>query len=192
MDVEKLPEPRVERRKSYSGRKSDSARKQSTAVAAAESQSKPASVEGQRLSQELLMLLQALQSMAPGSNKKQQYDTNDVLAAVEMFFDTILSQDHCSDALMTLIGMLQMPVLKSASRSDRFLTDTRHPARRLIKALFTAASEFEAIPVMATDGEEQYQKYCALLDIVKSVAHSYDGDDRLFLQAYFNVCQLQG
>lgn len=174
-------------------------------------QRSPQNVDTDYVNRQLLVLLQALAGMNETSEgklktNKPSFESDDVIEAVQLFFDSILTSEYCSSAVMTLVGMLQIPVLKSAAASDRFLTDQRHPARRLIKALFVVANDIDVVkPVLDSSSvdkvssdalgddvaENDHAVYRSLLSIVKTVVHGYNGDDRVFLQAYFDVCQLQ-
>lgn len=140
--------------------------------------------------QALLLLLQALSELNEQAKEGEprpssDFNRDDVVQAVELFFDTIFSSDACSVVAKTLVGYLQVPVLKSAMQNGRFLTDARHPARRLIKALYLEAAKFESVVDLETD--EHYQ---AMLEIVKSVSRDFESDERIFLQAYFEVSQI--
>lgn len=144
------------------------------------------------LDHDLLLLLQALSQALEAESKTEgddssEFNHDDVVNAVAMFFDTILSSERCVTAARTLIGMLQLPVLKSASADGRFFSDSRHPARRFIKALYLESTKIEGSEHLDAD-----PRYRALHSIVKRLVKEYNGDDRVFLRAYFEVQQLGG
>lgn len=135
---------------------------------------------------QLLQFIQALSELSASETRQnEELKAEHVIHAVDMFFDTILSSDLCSPAVKNLIGMLQMPVLKSATANGMFFSDARHPARRLIKALYSQASKLDY-----NSNIDSNPRYIVLHDIVKKLSKEFDGDERLFLRAYFDVCQL--
>lgn len=183
MELEKKPSGvRTERRsnvQSIPPGKSSSAESSSTV--------KDASVD-----HDLVVFLQALSAMQAASKERsgkqaREYNRDDIIHAVDMFFDTILSSEECSLAVKSLIGKLQIPVLKSAQVNGKFFTDARHPARRLIKALYVQASKIGPERKLETN-----PFYLSMQTTVKTVLKEFDGDERIFLRAYFDICQLAG
>ncbi len=180
MELEKTPNIGSERRQN----------KVSSGANAASGKDSTSVVSDSSTDHALLLLLQALADMSQAQGDRKQkpaaeFDREDIIHAVDMFFDTILSSDRCSVAVKNLIGMLQIPVLKSAARNGKFFSDNRHPARRLIKALYLEASKLDA-----SSNVDHDPLYISLLEIVKGVVRDFNGDERIFLRAYFDVCQL--
>lgn len=137
-----------------------------------------------------LLLLQVIADLEAKqrSHKVAQpkaFDRDDIIHAVDLFFHSISESAQCTPAAKPLIAMLQMPVLQSAAKNGKFFRDARHPARRLIKAIYQEANK---IPVNAV--VEQDQRYVSMTKILEDVLQDYDGDERIFLNAYFQVCQL--
>lgn len=117
--------------------------------------------------------------------ESKAFNRDDVIRAVDLFFESISNSAQFTPAAKTLIGMLQMPVLQSATKNGKFFRDARHPARRLIKAIYQEANR------IATDVDiEQDRCYLRMAKILEDVIQDYNGDERIFLNAYFQVCQL--
>jgi|GEM_PF-2602056 len=111
--------------------------------------------------------------------------SDETARAVHLFFDSIAGSEEFGATCKSLIALLQMPVLKSVEKSDKFFSDARHPARRLIKAIYQKTSKIDSVSDL-----KQAQIYAKLLDILNDVVREYKGDERIFLNAYFQVCQL--
>ena len=57
------------------------------------------------------------------------------LDIVAMLFDEIFDDDHIPEALKSLMGRLQLPILKVALADKQLFSDKAHPARQLIDVL---------------------------------------------------------
>jgi hypothetical protein len=88
------------------------------------------------LSQQLRPVLQnsSGQSLRPG-----QID-NDVINLVAMLFEFILHDRHLHSVMKSLLGRLQIPMLKVALTDKNFFNRGGHPARRLLNEMALAAT----------------------------------------------------
>lgn len=122
----------------------------------------------------------------PISKTTQEYHftTDEIIQAVELFFDQLLYNANMSQAVQRLMTALQVPIMKVTAQNPQFLSDHQHPARRLIKAVFIRSSRLN------NNSFEKTPLFHAILAIVKSVEHDFQGDEGVFLKAYFDVCHL--
>ena len=88
------------------------------------------------LSQQLQPVLQnsSGQSLRPG-----QVD-NDVINLVAMLFEFILDDRHLHSVMKSLLGRLQIPMLKVALTDKNFFNRGGHPARKLLNEMALAAT----------------------------------------------------
>ena len=88
------------------------------------------------LSQQLQTVLQdsSGQSLRPG-----QVD-NDVINLVAMLFEFILDDRHLHSVMKSLLGRLQIPMLKVALTDKNFFNRGGHPARKLLNEMALAAT----------------------------------------------------
>jgi hypothetical protein len=88
------------------------------------------------LSQQLQPVLQnsSGQSLRPG-----QID-NDVINLVAMLFEFILDDRHLHSVMKSLLGRLQIPMLKVALTDKNFFNRGGHPARKLLNEMALAAT----------------------------------------------------
>ncbi|MBQ0761553.1 MAG: DUF1631 domain-containing protein [Marinobacter psychrophilus] len=88
------------------------------------------------LNQQLQTVLQnsSGQSLRPG-----QVD-NDVINLVAMLFEFILDDRHLHSVMKSLLGRLQIPILKVALTDKNFFNRGGHPARKLLNEMALAAT----------------------------------------------------
>jgi hypothetical protein len=67
----------------------------------------------------------------------------ETMGLVQMLFRFILKDQGLADPFRELIGKMQVPVLKMALMDDQFLTEKRHPARRLLNELVSVAAQWQ-------------------------------------------------
>jgi hypothetical protein len=67
----------------------------------------------------------------------------ETMGLVQMLFRFILKDQGLPDAFRELIGKMQVPVLKMALMDEQFLTEKRHPARRLLNELVSEAAQWQ-------------------------------------------------
>lgn len=67
----------------------------------------------------------------------------ETMGLVQMLFRFILKDQGLADPFRDLIGKMQVPVLKMALMDDQFLTEKRHPARRLLNELVSVAAQWQ-------------------------------------------------
>jgi hypothetical protein len=100
------------------------------------------SVAGQWNAEQMTTLHDQLQSVLINANGKSfnvaQVD-NDVINLVAMLFDFILEDRHLHPVMKTLIGRLQIPVLKVALSDQNFFNRGGHPVRKLLNELALSA-----------------------------------------------------
>ena len=131
-------------------------------------------------------LREALKSAAQAQRSGASFHKQDLIEAVAMFFNTLLDPKLTSTPVRALLVHLELPVLRAVLLNERFFTDTKHPARRLIKALYVKAE------VLGEQNLYEYDnRYQQMLNSVRAVAAEFSGDERLFLKAYFEINQLQ-
>lgn len=67
----------------------------------------------------------------------------ETMGLVQMLFRFILKDQGLADPFRELIGKMQVPVLKMALMDEQFLTERRHPARRLLNELVSVAAQWQ-------------------------------------------------
>ena len=95
---------------------------------------------------------------------------------VAMLFDYILDDKDLPDTMRSLIGRLQIPILKVALLDSEFFAKKSHPARRLLNGIAAAA-------VNRKTQEEEAQ---LLTDVVERIVHrvldTFEDDVSLFTE----------
>lgn len=145
-----------------------------------------------RKQRELISLVQELEKAGNGKLadarldsedvSQTTYSRDDVARATDLFFDLLMTEENSSVPLRLLLGFLQRSVAQSVQKSPSFFIDPKHPARRLIKALFVRESDIK--------DKENFQAdrvYLALHASIKAVVRDYRGDDRLFIRSYYEI-----
>ncbi len=71
----------------------------------------------------------------------QRVERNDqqIIEVIFRLFDHILGDDTIPNAIRTLLGRLQIPVLKTAIQDPTFVENEMHPARRLLDSIASAS-----------------------------------------------------
>jgi len=80
------------------------------------------------------------QQTPPGAMSQVDENTIDLLASV---FDVIFRDQHIPSDIKSLIGFLQVPVLKAALIDKDFFFDDAHPARRMIDVLARSSAGWD-------------------------------------------------
>jgi hypothetical protein len=79
----------------------------------------------------------SLDQMANDSSSLDSID-NDIIDIVAMMFDFILDDPNLPDQARSIIGRLQIPMIKVALIDKSFFSDRTHPARKLLNQLAAA------------------------------------------------------
>lgn len=125
----------------------------------------------------------------PSTGPKQPrpvFKRDDILQALDLFFSTLLQSEGVTDATRSLLVILRSSIVKAALQNSEFLVDARHPARRLIKIV--VATSQTVVPIENYTRDEVYIKMHAILC---SLSKSFARDERVFLQAYFEINNLE-
>ena len=99
---------------------------------------------------------------------------NMTIDIVAMLFDYILDDKNIPDAMLALIGRLQIPLLKVALLDNEFFSRKSHPARRLLNLLATTAMSWDE-----SQGESD-PLYLKVQTIVQSILDNFEDDTSLF------------
>jgi len=96
-------------------------------------------------------------------------------------FDTVFKDHHIPTDVKALIGLLQVPVLKSALIDNNFFFEENHPARRLIE-LLTKSS-------VGRDHSSQKNDpfYQTIQKNIKQVQQNFDQSPTVFSEAITNI-----
>ncbi|QLI82979.1 DUF1631 domain-containing protein [Chitinibacter fontanus] len=105
------------------------------------------------------------------------------LELVAMLFDHIFEDARLSPSMKSLIGRLQIPVLKVGMLDAEFFSKKNHPARQFLDELANTSIENEALDL----GTPRYE---ALALIVNDVLKQYDRDINVFITALEQLRQL--
>lgn len=126
------------------------------------------------LHQQLEQLLTRV-SMKSGTCRKVEGVDEDVINLIAMLFDFILGDRNLPQSLRTLIGRMQIPMLKVAVLDKRFFSHGNHPARRLLNEIATAAMGWGA-----SDDCQRDALYLRVEKIVKRLLNDFDDDPAIF------------
>jgi len=124
-------------------------------------------------------------SSRPAQLNTQAFSVDDIMHATDLFFDMLMSETNSSAALIELLGFLQRPISLSVKASPSFFVDPTHYARRLIKAIFVRENEIQDRADYKLD-----PVYQGLYNAIKMVVREYNGDDRIFLKAYYEILNI--
>ncbi|MBH3427171.1 DUF1631 domain-containing protein [Pseudomonas alkylphenolica] len=130
--------------------------------------------DGFDLHQQLEQLLTRV-SMKSGTYRKVEVVDEDVINLIAMLFEFILADRNLPLSLRSLIGRLQIPMLKVAVLDKRFFSRSGHPARRLLNEIASAA--------MGWGSREDYQRdalYLRVEKIVQRLLNDFDDDPTIF------------
>jgi hypothetical protein len=123
------------------------------------------------LHQQLEQLLTRV-SVKSGTCRKVEGADEDVINLIAMLFDFILGDRNLPHSLRTLIGRMQIPVLKAALLDKGLFGRSSHPARRLLNDIATAA-------LSANDGQRD-GLYLRLEQVVQRLLNDFDDDPLIF------------
>ncbi|WP_444944892.1 DUF1631 family protein [Microbulbifer sp. ZKSA006] len=100
---------------------------------------------------------------------------SDVIKLVEMLFSFILEDRSLATQIKSLLGRLQLPLLKVAIADKSFFSKGGHPARKLLNELADAATGWQA-----GDNYESDPLYQEISAIVERVLNEFDRDINIF------------
>ncbi|MBM5459440.1 DUF1631 domain-containing protein [Pseudomonas sp. P66] len=126
------------------------------------------------LHQQLEQLLTRV-SVKSGTYRKVEVVDEDVINLIGMLFDFILADHNLPQSLRSLIGRMQIPMLKVAVLDKRFFSRSCHPARRLLNEIATAAVGWEA-----SDDGQRDALYQRVEKIIQSLLNDFDDDPVIF------------
>ncbi|WP_442109659.1 DUF1631 domain-containing protein [Pseudomonas sp. NUPR-001] len=126
------------------------------------------------LHQQLEQLLTRV-SMKSGTYRKVEGVDEDVINLIAMLFDFILGDHNLPQSLRTLIGRMQIPMLKVAVLDKSFFSRGNHPARRLLNEMATAAMGWGA-----NDDCQRDALYVRVEKIVQRLLNDFDDDPAIF------------
>ncbi|QFT54006.1 DUF1631 domain-containing protein [Microbulbifer sp. THAF38] len=100
---------------------------------------------------------------------------SDVIKLVEMLFSFILEDRSLATPIKTLLGRLQLPLLKVAIADKSFFSKGGHPARKLLNELADAATGWQA-----PENYESDPLYREISQIVERALNEFDQDIHIF------------
>ncbi len=120
--------------------------------------------------------LQALieQQLAQHASSTLKAIDQDVINLVNMLFEFILDDRNLPVPMKTLIGRMQIPLLKVAITDQTFFNKGSHPARRLLNELATAALSWQE------NTERQDPLYLQIETAINRLLNEFEGDNGLF------------
>jgi hypothetical protein len=114
-----------------------------------------------------------ISSLKSGTCRKVEKADEDVINLIAMLFDCILGDRTLPHSLRTLIGRMQIPVLKAALLDKGLFGRSSHPARRLLNDIATAA-------MGASDDGQREAVYLRLEHVVQHLLNDFDDDPLIF------------
>lgn len=96
-----------------------------------------------------------------------------ILDTLSLIFEAIFASPDLPDAVKTLLGRLQIPLLKKAIVDPTFFADTQHPARQLINRLTRLSI---GLPTSMASDHPLSRKLAEIADAAKPALESRDGD----------------
>ncbi|WP_226646090.1 DUF1631 domain-containing protein [Microbulbifer variabilis] len=100
---------------------------------------------------------------------------SDVIKLVEMLFSFILEDRSLAAPIKTLLGRLQLPLLKVAIADKSFFSKGGHPARKLLNELADAATGWQ--PPESYESDPLYRE---ISQIVERALNEFDQDIHIF------------
>jgi hypothetical protein len=100
---------------------------------------------------------------------------SDVIKLVEMLFSFILEDRSLATPIKSLLGRLQLPLLKVAIADKSFFSKGGHPARKLLNELADAATGWQA-----PENYESDPLYREISQIVERALNEFDQDIHIF------------
>lgn len=125
---------------------------------------------------------QLLSKRDPKTPQALDQTSEDVINLVAMFFDNILEDDNLPIAIQSLICRLQIPVLKVALRDQNFLTNSEHPARKLINTITEAGLGLDESKPLERD-----PLYRKIVDGVQTVNRLFKVDTSVFTEVHTEI-----
>ncbi|MBV1907817.1 MAG: DUF1631 domain-containing protein [Kangiellaceae bacterium] len=98
----------------------------------------------------------------------------DMIDIVSMLFDFILEDDNLQPELKSVIGRLQIPMLKVGLVDETFFSNRRHPARVLLNELARAGLSWDKTDPSAVP---MYKKIC---EVAEHIIQNFTDDTSLF------------
>ncbi|AZE46579.1 Thymidine phosphorylase [Pseudomonas chlororaphis] len=114
-------------------------------------------------------------SVKSGKSRVVGVADEDVINLVAMLFEFILADRNLPESLKTLIGRLQIPMLKVAVLDKSFFSRSSHPARRLLNEIAAAA--------MGWGSCDDYQRdslYLRIEQVVQRLLSDFVDDPTIF------------
>ncbi|MCB2255937.1 DUF1631 domain-containing protein [Pseudomonas chlororaphis] len=114
-------------------------------------------------------------SVKSGKSRVVGVADEDVINLVAMLFEFILADRNLPESLKTLIGRLQIPMLKVAVLDKSFFSRSSHPARRLLNEIAAAA--------MGWGSCDDYQRdslYLRIEQVVQRLLNDFVDDPAIF------------
>ncbi|WP_372437824.1 DUF1631 domain-containing protein [Pseudomonas chlororaphis subsp. aureofaciens] len=114
-------------------------------------------------------------SVKSGKSRVVGVADEDVINLVAMLFEFILADRNLPESLKTLIGRLQIPMLKVAVLDKSFFSRSSHPARRLLNEIAAAA--------MGWGSCDDYQRdslYLRIEQVVQRLLSDFVDDPAIF------------
>ena len=107
----------------------------------------------------------------------QRVERNDqqVIEVIFRLFDHILGDDTIPNTIRTLLGRLQIPVLKTAIQDPTFVDNEAHPARQLLDSIASASIGWRN---SSDNPDKSFHKQVKL--IVERIVAEYDDDMSVF------------
>lgn len=96
---------------------------------------------------------------------------------VAMLFDFIFDDKELPDGVKSLVGRLQIPVLKLAMQDSSFFANRHHPARCFLDEISGIAIRWGG----NVDVEDPF--YCVLADLITRIQDSFESDVEIFSRA---------
>ena len=96
-----------------------------------------------------------------------------ILDTLSLIFDAIFASPDLPDVIKTLLGRLQIPLLKRAILDPAFFADTQHPARQLVNRMARAAI---GLPQNIARDDPLCREIATLADAARAALESKDGD----------------
>ena len=109
---------------------------------------------------------------------------SDIIKLVEMLFSFILEDRNLAEPIKSLLGRLQLPLLKVAIADKSFFSKGGHPARKLLNELADATTGWQA-----GDNYESDPLYREVSLVVDRVQNEFDQDVNIFTQLSESFCQ---
>lgn len=110
-----------------------------------------------------------------GARHALERSDEDTLDAVFMFFEHLLQGNDLPDAIKSLIGRMQIPVVKLALIDKSFFSEQGHPARQLLNHIGEAAVGWSE-----KDGRGPDSLYGMIERVVDQLISDFDGAPELF------------